>query len=505
VNRSLVLFVFAAGCGASVGPVATTARVRVAHVSPGAPAVDFCLAPHGTSSFAGPILAGAGRATGLSYSTVTRYFDVEAIRYDVRLVAPGAADCKQPLANLDDFTRLPELADGTSATIAAEGTLGGQGAAAFTLRAYVDDDDVAAGKARLRLIHASPGTPAVDVGTGGGALFGPVFDNVAFGGVATVETAPLAGVELSVRPDGGTQDVLSIEAAALPAGAIATAFAIGQLTSTDAPLRVLLCLDNGEPDGVHSQCTVLGGPARRARVRIAHLSPDAPPVDVCLAPTGRPFADQPLLRSLGATGLAYPRITTYVDLPAATYSVRVVNAIAPTCATPAIPDVAGLAVTAGLTATVAAIGDLEPSGHAANDPPLRLAVYADDTAITADKVKLRFIHASPGTPAVDVGLGTGAAFQRVFANVAFGKIAAHLPLENGYIQTGPFIQAVTARLAGAASDALTVPGVTLEPGTITTAFAIGGKTGDPHNPLRVLLCGDNRPVDGLLTSCTIAP
>ena len=160
MNRSLVLIAFAAGCGASVGPAATSARVRVAHVSPGAPAVDFCLAPHGTASFTGPILAGAGRAAGLSYGTVTRYFDVEAARYDVRLVAPGATDCKQPLANLDDFTRLPELADGASATIAAEGTLGGQGDAAFTLRAYADDDEVAAGKARLRLIHASPGTPA---------------------------------------------------------------------------------------------------------------------------------------------------------------------------------------------------------------------------------------------------------------------------------------------------------------------------------------------------------
>ena len=59
-------------------------------MSPGAPAVDFCLARHGTTQFTGPILANAGRAAGLSYATVTRYFDVDAARYDVRLVAPGA-------------------------------------------------------------------------------------------------------------------------------------------------------------------------------------------------------------------------------------------------------------------------------------------------------------------------------------------------------------------------------------------------------------------------------
>src|ERR1041385_7293399 len=152
MHKSLVVCLFAWGCGSVAEPPAT-ARVRVAHVSPGAPAVDFCLAVHGSTSFTGPILAGAGRAAGLSYATVTRYFDVDAVRYDVRLVAPGAADCKQPLAGLDDFTNLPALTAGASFTIAAEGTLGGQGDAAFTLRGYADDAEPATGQAALRFIH----------------------------------------------------------------------------------------------------------------------------------------------------------------------------------------------------------------------------------------------------------------------------------------------------------------------------------------------------------------
>lgn len=181
------------------------------------------------------------------------------------------------------------------------------------------------------------------------------------------------------------------------------------------------------------------------------------------------------------------------------------HAIAPSCATPAIPDTTGIALGAGLTATVAAIGDLEPSGRAVNDPALRLAVFTDDAAIAQDMVKLRFIHASPGTPAVDVGLGSAASFQRVFGNVAFGKVAVHPPLENGYVQTAPFAQAVSARIAGSTADALIVPHVIFEAGSISTAFAIGGKTGEVANPLRVLLCGDNRAAEGLLTSCVIAP
>jgi hypothetical protein len=134
--KSLAVCVVAWGCGAvtdAPSPM-NQAQIRVAHVSPEAPAVDFCLAPHGTASFAGPILAGAGRAAGLSYGTVSRYFAVDAGDYDVRLVAPGAADCKAPLAGLDDFTRLPAVEAGAAVTVATEGMLGGQGDAAFSFQ-----------------------------------------------------------------------------------------------------------------------------------------------------------------------------------------------------------------------------------------------------------------------------------------------------------------------------------------------------------------------------------
>jgi hypothetical protein len=499
MTKSLVLCLFAWGCGAITDQAAAPARVRVAHVSPGAPAVDFCLAVHGTTSFTGPVLAGAGRAAGLAYGTVTRYFDVDAARYDVRLVAPGAADCKTPLAGLDDFTRLPELAPGAAATIAAEGTLGGQADAAFTLRGYADDTAAMPARARLRLIHASPGTPPVDAGTGGGALFAPVFSGVAFGEASAVDAAPLAGARLSARAHGAARDVLAIDGVDLPGGAIATAFAIGQLGATATPLRVLLCVDNAEPNGVHSACEVVGDAPHDAHLRIAHLSPDTPAVDVCLAPAGsQAFGQTPLLRGLGVTGLSYPQVTAYVDVPAARYDVRVVHASTGSCATAAIPDTTGLAVTADLTATVAAIGDLEPAGAAAHDPALRLAVFADTAAVAADKIELRFIHASPGTPAVDVGLGTGAGFQPLFTGVGFG--------DRGHLEAGPLPAAtVTARVSGTTTDALSIAHVGLAAGSITTAFAIGGKTGLATNPLRVLLCQDNRPGSGLLTSCTIAP
>ncbi|HEY5924107.1 MAG TPA: DUF4397 domain-containing protein, partial [Kofleriaceae bacterium] len=212
-------------------------------------------------------------------------------------------------------------------------------------------------------------------------------------------------------------------------------------------------------------------------------------------------------RSLGVDdGLAYSKTTAYVKLPIATYDARIVAASAPDCTAPVVPDTVGIAVTDGLSATIAAIGDLTREGVAAHDPPFQLKVFIDDTTVDPAKIKLRFIHASPGTPAVDVGIGTAATgWARVFANVSFGKFATNSPMNaRGYIETAPLSAPVTARLANGTTDVLTVH-ASLAAGSLTTAFAIGNKTGQHANPLRVLVCADNAPSLGLLTACVTAP
>ncbi len=63
-SLGVVASIFAFGaCEAVDSTPAPTARVRVAHLSPGAPAVDFCVAPAGSGEFAGPVLANAGAAS----------------------------------------------------------------------------------------------------------------------------------------------------------------------------------------------------------------------------------------------------------------------------------------------------------------------------------------------------------------------------------------------------------------------------------------------------------
>ncbi|MEZ4359458.1 MAG: DUF4397 domain-containing protein [Kofleriaceae bacterium] len=499
---------FLGACGAVTDePDAPMARLRVAHLSPDAPPVDLCLAPAGSGAFTGPVLARAGGLAGLSYGKVTRYLDVAAGRYDVRLVAPAARDCAAALGGLPDFTDLPDLAPDATVTVAALGKVA-HGGAPLTLRAFEDDPVIDPGAARLRFIHASPGTPPVELGLGGGAAFTPVFRDVAFGAAAThergyVTTAPLDGAELSARVSGAASDALAVKPLTLPAGSLATAFAIGELGSATAPLRVLLCDDAAPPHQLETECALAGDAPERARVRLAHLSPDAPAVDVCVAPAGTGRFDAPLLAGLGArAGLAYPQVTAYVELPVGALDVRVILASETTCEHPAVPDTAGLELARGLTATVAAIGALDRSGPAIADPGFRLAVFPDATGAQPGKAKLRFVHASPGTPNVDVGVLLAHGFVRLFGNVEFGKVAVHGGIDPlGYLEATPLTAPLAARLAGAAADALVLPNVSLPADAVLTAFAIGAKTGAAAPPLRVLLCTDNAPGAGLLAAC----
>jgi hypothetical protein len=497
---------------------ANKALVRVAHLSPGTPAVDFCLAPHGTTTFIGPVLSTiASVSTGVSYKEVTEYLPVAPSQYDVRIVAPGLTSCATGLLP-SDITNLPALAANQSYTLAAEGILAADAGVPFALTPYVDDSTVASGKAALRFVHASPGTPAVDVGTGAGSSFAAVFSNVAYGGIAAagggidangyLVTAPLSGVELSARAHGTTADALIIPSATLPAGAIATAFAIGQLGETSDPLAVLLCVDSAAPTQGLSSCSVVG--YSEAQVRVAHLSPDAPAVDVCIAAHGAAFTGvTPLLGSLGAdAGLSYPEVTTYVPLPVGAYDLRVVAANAGSCATGIVPDTDG--VTVPLTyATIAATGVVAGATDGGEEN-FALKVFVDESTVAAASTALRFVHASPGTPPVDVGTETDAgasSFSAVFSDVAFGGVAAAAsPIDGNGYYVGPPLSAVTiaARAHGATTDAIPpIPGINAPAGSVQTAFAVG-ILGNTTTPLSVVLCQDNAAPAGLLTKCSAA-
>ncbi len=204
-------------------------------------------------------------------------------------------------------------------------------------------------------------------------------------------------------------------------------------------------------------------------VRVAHLSPDAPAVDVLV--NGARVVN----------GAAFGDATGYLALPAGAARIQVVPAGA---SAPVVID-ATLDLADGAAYTVAATGLL-----GAND--LRPIVLVDDLSTRGDRAKVRFVHASPDAPAVDIAAAngalvggadpatlpspgqagapqvpaTGGTADVLFANVAFREARGYVPVAAGSYD-------LQVRPAGSSAVALTVPDVAVSNGRNYTIFAIG--------------------------------
>jgi hypothetical protein len=183
----------------------------------------------------------------------------------------------------------------------------------------------------------------------------------------------------------------------------------------------------------------------QARVRVVHASPDAPAVDVWVN------------GSVAFSNAPFKGITGYAGLDAGTYNVQV----SPTGATSPIVIDADLTLDAGTDYTVVAVGQL-----ASIEP---LVLVDNNSAPAAGKAHVRFVHASPDAPAVDIAVTGGPV---LFANVPFKGVGDYLPVDAGTYD-------LEARAAGTTTVALSVPGVALEEGKVYTIFAMGLLSGEP--------------------------
>ncbi|WP_225333753.1 DUF4397 domain-containing protein [Halomicrobium urmianum] len=129
-----------------------------------------------------------------------------------------------------------------------------------------------------------------------------------------------------------------------------------------------------------------------AMVRVAHLSPDAPAVNVYV--DAQPDGNEPAV-----AGLEFTDVTGYLPLPVGEREVIVTAAgddepISPTPLTLELGEAAY---------TVAAIGKLEPD---CGVPAFTIDVLVDDLSPLEDGTgRVRVYHAVPDAPAVDVGVG----------------------------------------------------------------------------------------------------
>ncbi len=144
-------------------------------------------------------------------------------------------------------------------------------------------------------------------------------------------------------------------------------------------------------------CALLGGvpaagAADRGALRLAHLSPDTPAVDVYVDAVGSP-AD-----GLVFPGVSYGTVSDYQAVPGGTYTVSMRAAGDPTSTPPVLSTT--VTVEAGKAWTVAGVGPFAGLG---------LAVIPDDLALPAPgQARARVLNASARLNPVDVTLSGGA-------------------------------------------------------------------------------------------------
>ena len=201
----------------------------------------------------------------------------------------------------------------------------------------------------------------------------------------------------------------------------------GLAVEASTPLNAIISAD--DPAGN------MGG----ARVRVVHASPDAPAVDV--------WVDGGIVFE----SVAFEDITAFVEVPAGTYNVQVV----PAGETSPVVIEADLPLDAGIDYTVVATDLL------ATITPVILT--ADGGSPAAGNAWVRFLHASPDAPPVDIAVAGGPV---LLDDVAFQESTDYLPVPAGTYD-------LEARVAGTQDVALSIPGVTVDEGGVYTAYATG--------------------------------
>ena len=174
-------------------------------------------------------------------------------------------------------------------------------AGTLVLTACDDDDDATAPgtTAQLRVVHASPDAPNVDVLVDGSAAL----TNVPFRTVSNYLSVPSGTRNLKVRAT-GTSTVVIDQNAAVAQGRAYTVVATGRVASI-SPLVLEDDLTNPAAGNV--------------RLRLVHASPTAGNVDIYVtAPTADISTATPTL-----SNVAFRAASAYLEVPAGTYRVRI--------------------------------------------------------------------------------------------------------------------------------------------------------------------------------------
>lgn len=240
---------------------------------------------------------------------------------------------------------------------------------------------LASDEARIRVLHASPDAPAVDIHINDQMVEG--LGNVPFGTISDYISVPADTYNVKVYATGTTTDPVIDANVDVMAGTSYTIAAIGALADITAEVLT----DNPAMDYDNAQ------------VRVVHFSPDAPNVDI--APDGGDAL---------ISDLAFPDNSGYAALPAGEYDLEVRIAGESTVAL----DLDPMTLDAGTAYSVFAIG-MAGGG----DNPLQALVTVDWVMLPDSSTLTQQPVQSNMLPLIAVGLLGAATFTLLMSRGRF--------------------------------------------------------------------------------------
>jgi hypothetical protein len=227
-------------------------------------------------------------------------------------------------------------------------------------------------KANIRVVHTSYDAPAVDISVDGTTAI----SNLEYGISSGYAQLNAGSANVKVTPAGAASPVVIDADVVLEDGSEYTIFAAGSLST----IEPVIAVDNRQAVN------------NKAKIRFAHMSPDAPAVDIKLNDGNGPAV---------FGNVAFKDISSYVEVDGGTYTF----AVTPTNSTDEVIVFDPIAVENGMVYTVVAKGTLNP----ADSFPFIARVFVDNAEgnafvdLTAfGKANVMVIHASPDAPGVDL-------------------------------------------------------------------------------------------------------
>lgn len=223
----------------------------------------------------------------------------------------------------------------------------------------------------------------------------------------------------------------------------------GEMTDgemTDSPTATEEMTETATEEETATETETMAG---EARVRVAHLSPNAPNVDV-LVDGSAALEDVP-----------FGAVSDYLSLAAGAHTVEITAAGDPETSV----FEGEVSLEAGTDYTVAAVGELGDDA----DQPFEPLVLTDDNELPgAETARVRAVHASPDAPAVDITAGDTVLFD----GVSFGGSGA---VE---VPAGDYTVEIRGDTPENDGEVVASFDLSLAGGTVYSAFAAGYLTPD---------------------------